>query len=169
MARSVAGSKRPVTPREDPRRGRVVHSISRSAPVAQPSMHWSTSDVPHRDSASVFWLTSTITVGSRYPPTVLEESDLINGHGPAVKVGDTVTVRYVEVGYSTLGTVGQTTWGQMPETFVVGQGGLTAGEDEGVVGMRVGGRRELIIPPDLAYEGLSNVTVVFVVDLLRIS
>jgi peptidylprolyl isomerase len=110
-----------------------------------------------------------ITVGSGYPPTGLEESDLIKGKGPAVKVGDTVTVQYVEVGYSTPGTVNQTTWGQVPETFIVGQGGLTAGEDEGVVGMRVGGRRELIIPPDLAYQGISNVTVVFVVDLLRIS
>jgi FKBP-type peptidyl-prolyl cis-trans isomerase len=111
----------------------------------------------------------TITVGSGYPPTVLEESDLITGAGPAVKAGDTVTVQYVEAGYSTPGTVAQTTWGQMPETFVVGQGGVTAGEDEGVVGMKVGGRRELIIPPDLAYEGISNVTVVFVVDLLRIN
>jgi len=111
----------------------------------------------------------TITLGSVYPPTVLEESDLIMGTGPAVKAGDTVTVQYVEAGYSTPGTVAQTTWGQMPETFIVGQGGVTAGEDEGVVGMKVGGRRELIIPPDLAYEGISNVTVVFVVDLLRIS
>jgi peptidylprolyl isomerase len=110
-----------------------------------------------------------ITVGSGYPPTVLEESDLIKGKGPTVKAGDTVTVQYVEVGYSTPRTVAQTTWGQAPETFIVGQGGVTAGEDEGVVGMRVGGRRELIIPPDLAYEGLSNVTVVFVVDLLHIS
>ena len=110
----------------------------------------------------------TITVGSGYPPTVLEESDLIKGTGPAVKAGDTVTVQYVEAGYSTPATVAQTGWGQMPETFNVGQGGITAGEDEGVVGMKVGGRRELIIPPDLAYEGISNLTVVFVIDLLRI-
>jgi peptidylprolyl isomerase len=111
----------------------------------------------------------TITVGSGYPPTVLEESDLIKGTGPAVKAGDTVTVQYVEARYSTPGTVAQTTWGQAPETFTVGQGGLTAGEDEGVVGMKVGGRRELIIPPDLAYEGMSDVTIVLVVDLLHIS
>jgi peptidylprolyl isomerase len=109
-----------------------------------------------------------ITVGTGYPPTVLEESDLITGTGPAVKAGDTVTVQYVEAGYTTPGTVVQKTWGQLPETFTVGQGGLTIGEDEGVVGMKVGGRRELIIPPDLAYQGLSDATIVLVVDLLRI-
>jgi peptidylprolyl isomerase len=111
----------------------------------------------------------TITVGPGYPPTVLEQSDLIEGTGPAVKAGDTVTVQYVEAGYTTPGTVAQTTWGQMPDTFTVGQGQVITGEDEGVVGMKVGGRRELIIPPDLAYEGLSDATVIFVVDVLRIS
>jgi peptidylprolyl isomerase len=111
-----------------------------------------------------------ITVGPGYPPTVLEESDLIQGTGAAVKAGDTVTVQYVEVGYSTPGTVVQTTWTQAPQKFTVGRGeALNPGEDEGVVGMKVGGRRELIIPSELADPGRSDATIVLVVDLLRIS
>jgi hypothetical protein len=110
-----------------------------------------------------------ITVASEYPPTVLQESDLIKGTGPAVKAGDTVTVQYVEAGYANPGKVIQTTWIQAPQKFVVGRGqALMVGEDEGVVGMQVGGRRELIVPPGLAYQGLSDATVVLVVDVLRI-
>jgi peptidylprolyl isomerase len=111
-----------------------------------------------------------ITVGSGYPPTVLEKSDLIKGTGRAVKVGDTVTVQYVEVDYTTPRKVIQTTWTQLPQTFSVGQGQVMVGEDQGVVGMRVGGRRELITPPDLSFGGSSSdATAVFVVDLVHIS
>jgi hypothetical protein len=52
---------------------------------------------------------------------------------------------------------------------MVSWAGLNAADNEGVVVMKVGGRRELIVAPDLAYEGLSNATVVLVVDLLRIN
>jgi peptidylprolyl isomerase len=113
-----------------------------------------------------------ITVGSRIPPPVLEESDLIKGRGRAVSVGDGVTVQYVEASYAHPGKVIQSTWIQGQQGFSVGQGeALMAGEDEGVVGMKVGGRRELIIPPALSLGGTSApiATVVLVVDLLHIS
>jgi peptidylprolyl isomerase len=110
-----------------------------------------------------------ITVGSGAPPVVLEGRDLITGTGRAVELGDTVTVQYVEISYTTPWMIGQTTWGQMPYSFTVGEGGVIAGWDEGMIGMKVGGRRELIIPPTLAYAGISDATVVLVVDLLRIS
>jgi peptidylprolyl isomerase len=109
-----------------------------------------------------------ITVGPGYPPTVLEKSDLIKGTGAAVKEGDTVTVRYVEVAYSNPGkVVPSTTWA--PETFTVGRDEpqIDPGLDQGVVGMKVGGRRELITPSGMdPANPLPN--SVLVVDLLRI-
>jgi peptidylprolyl isomerase len=109
-----------------------------------------------------------ITVGTGPPPAVLEASDLITGAGQAVETGDTATVQYVEANYATPGTVAVTTWGQAPFVFILGDHQLVTGWDEGLVGMRVGGRRELIVPPKLAYEGLSDATVVFVIDLLGV-
>jgi len=109
-----------------------------------------------------------MTVGTGQPPALLEASDLITGTGQAVKEGDTATVQYVEANYSTPGIVAQTTWGQAPFVIIVGSHLLVRGWDEGLIGMKVGGRRELIVPPGLAYEGLSDATVVFVVDLLGV-
>jgi FKBP-type peptidyl-prolyl cis-trans isomerase len=69
----------------------------------------------------------------------------------------------------------QSSWTSNPFTFTLGQGQVIAGWDKGVVGMRVGGRRELIIPPSLGYGAQSpgagiaaNDTLVFVVDLLKV-
>jgi peptidylprolyl isomerase len=98
------------------------------------------------------------------------------GTGPAAKAGDTVTVQYVGVNYATE-TQFQASWdANMPFTFTLGEGQVIKGWDEGVVGMKVGGRRELILPPDLAYgsspppnSGISaNATLIFVIDLLKI-
>ncbi len=106
------------------------------------------------------------------PPTALETEDLVEGDGAEAKAGDTVTVEYVGVAYST-GKEFDSSW-ERPEpfSFPLGGGQVIPGWDQGIEGMKVGGRRELTIPPDLAYgEGGSppdigpNETLIFVVDL----
>jgi len=118
----------------------------------------------------------TISVPPGAPPTQLESKDLIVGTGPAAKAGDTVSVQYVGVAYSS-GKVFDASWSRgQPFQFALGQGQVIAGWDEGVVGMQVGGRRELIIPPSLAYHATSpgpgiaaNDTLIFIVDLVKIN
>ncbi len=115
----------------------------------------------------------TVTVPSGAPPTKLETKDLIVGTGPEAKAGDTVTVNYVGVLYSN-GKEFDSSWSRKePFTFVLGKGQVIPGWDQGVVGMKVGGRRELIIPAELAYGAKGsppkippNSALVFVVDLL---
>lgn len=117
-----------------------------------------------------------VTAPTGRPPTVLESADLIVGTGVAAKANDTVTVQYVGVDYSTDRQF-QASWDtHSPFSFTLGVGQVIKGWDEGVVGMKVGGRRELIIPPKLAYgaspppnSGIeTNATLIFVVDLLKI-
>jgi peptidylprolyl isomerase len=119
----------------------------------------------------------TITVPSGSPPTQLETSDLITGTGPAAKAGDSVTVQYVLATYSSDKTI-QSSWTGQPFTFTLDANPeqVIPGWDQGVVGMQVGGRRELIIPPSLGYGAQSpgagiaaNDTLVFIVDLLKIN
>jgi peptidylprolyl isomerase len=117
----------------------------------------------------------TVTVPTSAPPTQLQSADLITGSGPAAKSGDSVTVQYVLATYSTHGVV-QSSWTAQPFTFTLGQGQVIPGWDQGVVGMQVGGRRELIIPPALGYGAQSpgagiaaNDTLVFVIDLQKIN
>lgn len=100
--------------------------------------------------------------------------DLVVGTGPEATASSTVTVNYVGVAAGT-GTEFDSSWktGQ-PATFPLS--GVIKGWQEGIPGMKVGGRRELVIPPDLAYgaqgspPGIGpNETLVFVVDLLAVS
>jgi peptidylprolyl isomerase len=130
--------------------------------------------VQDRSPAGTFGTEPTVTVPPGAPPTQLESTDLITGTGPAAKAGDTVTVQYVLATYSS-GKVIQASWTSQPFSFTLGEGQVIPGWDQGVVGMKVGGRRELIIPPKLGYgsqspgAGISdNDTLVFVVDLLKI-
>jgi peptidylprolyl isomerase len=116
----------------------------------------------------------TVTVPSGTPPTHLESADLIPGSGKAAASGDSVTVQYVLATYSS-GKVIQSSWTSQPFSFTLGQGQVIPGWDKGVVGMKVGGRRELIIPPSLGYGAQSpgpgiaaNDTLVFVIDLQKI-
>ena len=119
----------------------------------------------------------TVTVPKGKPPTRLETADLISGTGPAAKAGDSVTVQYVLATYSS-GRVVQSSWTTQPFTFILAATPeqVIPGWDQGVAGMQVGGRRELIIPPSLGYRDQSpgagiaaNDTLVFVVDLLKIN
>lgn len=116
-----------------------------------------------------------VTVPEGDPPAGLEIVDLKEGDGATASAGDTVTVDYVGVAQST-GQEFDASWnlGQ-PFTFTVGQGAVIRGWDEGIPGMKVGGRRQLVIPPDLAYgeQGAPpdigpNETLIFVVDLRSI-
>lgn len=116
-----------------------------------------------------------IEVPDEDPPGSLEIEDLTEGSGAAAKKGDEVTVHYAGVDYDT-GEEFDASWGGEPLTFQLGAGSVIAGWDQGVEGMRVGGRRQLTIPPDLAYgpEGYPpliapNATLVFVVDLLQVN
>lgn len=117
----------------------------------------------------------TIVVPPGAPPTELQVSDLIVGTGATVNAGDKVTVQYVLALYST-GKEFQSSWGGQPVTFTLAEGNVIPGWVQGLVGMRVGGRRELVIPPSLGYgasppagSGIaSNDTLVFIVDLTKI-
>jgi FKBP-type peptidyl-prolyl cis-trans isomerase len=103
----------------------------------------------------------------------LKIEDIVVGTGAEAKAGDTVTVDYT--GWLTNGTKFDSSIGKMPLVFVLGVGQVIKGWDQGVVGMKVGGKRTLTIPPDLAYgaqgagNGVipSNATLVFDVELLK--
>ncbi len=108
-------------------------------------------------------------------PTSLVKEDLKVGDGETATSGKTVTVQYV--GVSALnGRQFDASWDTgEPFSFPLGQGQVIQGWDQGVEGMKVGGRRRLVIPPDLAYgeEGSPptigpNETLVFVVDLVDV-
>jgi peptidylprolyl isomerase len=115
----------------------------------------------------------TVVVPSGSPPTQLQSADLITGTGPAAKTGDVLTVQYVLATYSSHKTV-QSSWTSKPFMFTLGTGVIT-GWDQGVAGMKAGGRRELIVPPSLGYGPSSpgagiaaNDTLVFIIDLVKI-
>jgi peptidylprolyl isomerase len=107
------------------------------------------------------------------PPKNLEITDVWEGDGAVAKAGDTVAVHYVGVAYST-GEEFDASWNRgEPLQFRLGVGQVIAGWDQGVQGMKVGGRRQLIIPPDLAYGDSGapgaiapGATLIFVCDLV---
>jgi peptidylprolyl isomerase len=116
-----------------------------------------------------------VTVPSGAPPKQLEETDLIEGTGAEAKSGDKVTVQYVGVGYDS-GEEFDASWNRgEPFSFTLGASEVIPGWDQGVEGMKVGGQRELVIPPELAYGETGappaigpNETLVFVIDLLEV-
>ncbi|MEA2193045.1 MAG: peptidylprolyl isomerase [Solirubrobacteraceae bacterium] len=108
------------------------------------------------------------------PPKKLYSRDIVTGKGKAAKLNDSVSVNYVGNSYST-GTEFDSSWSRgEPTTFQLKKGGLIEGWIEGIPGMRVGGRRLLVIPPDLAYKDQQNgsiapnETLVFVIDLKKV-
>ncbi|MGO9321147.1 MAG: FKBP-type peptidyl-prolyl cis-trans isomerase [Solirubrobacteraceae bacterium] len=113
----------------------------------------------------------TVTVPSGPAPSKLETKDLIVGKGAEAQAGATVTVNYVGVLYKN-GKVFDASWlRHEPSTFSLNS--VIPGWTKGIPGMRVGGRRELVIPSALAYGAKGspptippNAPLVFVVDLL---
>ncbi|MEU1284652.1 FKBP-type peptidyl-prolyl cis-trans isomerase [Kitasatospora sp. NPDC005856] len=109
-------------------------------------------------------------------PTELQIRDIVVGDGAEAKKGLNVSVRYVGVTFET-GEEFDASWNRSPNEFrfPLGAGRVIKGWDRGVVGMKVGGRRELTIPASLAYGDQSpsplipaGSTLIFVVDLLAV-
>ena len=117
-----------------------------------------------------------VTVPAGDPPADLQIDDVTIGEGEEARAGQTVTVHYVGVSFSS-GNEFDSSWSRRdPFSFRLGAGQVITGWDRGVAGMRVGGRRQLTIPAKLAYgdRGAGGVikpgeTLVFVVDLLGLS
>tara|TARA_S200000501_G_scaffold339387_1_gene346957 strand:+ start:6557 stop:7474 length:918 start_codon:yes stop_codon:yes gene_type:complete len=133
--------------------------------------------------ATLVFVVDLVAVLDLQPPAIpeptevgalLEVEDLVAGTGDPVESGDTVTVHYL--GTLTDGTVFDASWRRgMPFTTTIGVGMVIPGWDQGIVGMREGGRRLLKIPSDLAYgergSGAAippDTPLLFVVDLIRI-
>ena len=119
---------------------------------------------PHKTTTATSWVTT---------PSGLKYQDVVVGKGPQPKVGDTVVVNYT--GKFTNGKVFDTSVGKQPFEFHLGRGEVIKGWDEGVGSMHVGGKRKLLIPPDLAYGQAGypgvippNSTLTFDVELLKI-
>ncbi len=116
-----------------------------------------------------------VTIPDGPPPTELQIDDVTVGDGDEALEGSVPVMHYVGVSWST-GAEFDASWDRgSPFQFVLGRGQVIAGWDQGVTGMRVGGRRRLTIPPHLGYgeQGAGGViapneTLVFVVDLVSI-
>jgi FKBP-type peptidyl-prolyl cis-trans isomerase len=114
--------------------------------------------------------------GTGSPPAELKAETLIAGSGPAIKSGEKATVQYVGVLFKD-GEEFDTSWGKgkQPFSFTIGGGQVIQGWDQGVPGMKVGERRRLTIPADLAYGAQgsppkigANEPLIFDIDLKKI-
>jgi peptidylprolyl isomerase len=120
-----------------------------------------------------------VSKGSGDPPSELVVKDIVAGKGKRAKAGDTVGVQYVGVLFDS-GKEFDASWrGDQPGQeleFPLGEGRVIPGWDQGLVGMRVGGRRRLVIPAELAYgaQGFPpaippNAALIFDVDLKNVT
>jgi peptidylprolyl isomerase len=150
-----------------------------STPAAGATASAATTDTGYPGTASgPLSKEPTVTPPPGAAPTTLQVKDLTTGTGAEAKAGEQLTVNYVGILFSG-GTEFDSSWKRQRRfTFTLGTNQVITGWDEGVAGMKVGGRRELVVPPTLAYgaQGFAtvppippNATLVFVVDLLGIS
>jgi peptidylprolyl isomerase len=119
-----------------------------------------------------------ITVPKTPKPTKLEVKDLVVGTGPEIAAGDDVVMQYAGSSWST-GQEFDSSWSRGKTPFPVqnvGQAGVIAGWNQGLIGMKQGGRRQIIIPPDLGYGAAGsppkigpNETLIFVVDAEQVT
>jgi hypothetical protein len=129
--------------------------------------------IPAVDHAADLKVAPVIAAGSGTPGTSLATRDLVVGTGTAAVATSTVRIQYVGALYAT-GKVFDATWarGAQPATFGLDQ--VVPGFAQGIVGMKIGGRREIVIPPALGYGSQTNgpipgnSTLVFIVDLLGV-
>ena len=118
---------------------------------------------------------------STTPGVSYSQTELVVGSGKVAAAGNTVTTNYTLWLYSPTGADNkgsqlQTSVGSAPFTFVLGTGGVIKGFDQGTVGMAVGGKRRLIIPPSLGYGSAGsgngqippNANLVFEIELLNV-
>jgi len=118
----------------------------------------------------------TVPKGTGAAPKALKVETLIAGSGPEIKNGQQATVQYVGVLFKN-GKEFDTSWGKgkQPFAFTIGSGQVISGWDQGVLGMKVGERRRLTIPADLAYGAQGsppkigpNEPLIFDIDLKKI-
>jgi peptidylprolyl isomerase len=119
-----------------------------------------------------------ITVPKTPKPTKLEIKDLIVGTGPEIAAGDDVTMQYAGSSWST-GQEFDSSWSRGKSPFPVqnvGNAGVIDGWNQGLIGMKQGGRRQIIIPPSLGYGAAGsppkigpNETLIFVVDAEQVT
>jgi FKBP-type peptidyl-prolyl cis-trans isomerase FkpA len=124
--------------------------------------------------------TDSPTSPSSQPRGEYSQTDLTVGTGTEAVAGRRLTVHYTLWQYDPTrpenkGTQYQTSVGAAPFGFTLGTGGVIRGWDQGVVGMRVGGRRRLVLPPELAYGAAGsaptippNATLIFEIELLDV-
>jgi peptidylprolyl isomerase len=114
----------------------------------------------------------TISSPSGTPPTTLVTEDVIVGSGKIAVATSTLTVHYTLMAWST-GEIVESSWSGEPAQFPLS--GVILGWQQGIPGMAVGGRRLLVIPPDLGYGAAGggpiapNETLIFVVDLIDVA
>ena len=117
-------------------------------------------------------LAPTISSPSGTPPVALVTEDVIIGSGKVAGPDSTLTVHYTLMAWST-GEIVESSWSGQPAQFPLS--GVILGWQQGIPGMAVGGRRLLIIPPDLGYGAAGggpigpNETPIFVVDLIDVA
>jgi hypothetical protein len=131
------------------------------------------SPVTDPSPAGVWGKAPTVVVPPGAPPTKAESDNLITGTGPAVAIGDTFTVEYILADYASRKVL-QSSWPH-PYTGTLETGGFINGWVQGMVGMKAGGRRELILPPVDAYGATppagipKNDTLIFIIDLIKVT
>lgn len=155
-------------------REKAAHASHRRASNRRASHHGRRSKLPVIGNATNLNLEPVVHATKGKPPKKLEVKDLVVGTGAAVTTSSTVSVVYVGANYTTGKDFTQATWtSKRPTTFPLS--GVVPGFAEGLIGMKVGGRREIVIPPSLGYGDQSegpikaNETLVFVVDLKGVS
>jgi peptidylprolyl isomerase len=116
-----------------------------------------------------------VVVPKGVSPKKFAYKEIVEGSGPTAKAGDKVSVQYVGVGFDTEKEFDSSWSRNEPYPFTLGEGAVIKGWDKGVEGMKVGGRRELLLPPELAYGPAGrppsigpNETLIFIIDLLEI-
>jgi peptidylprolyl isomerase len=144
-------------------------------PIPEPQAPASATVTPTAGEADID-TKPTVPKGSGTPPTTLKAETLIAGSGAEIKNGQQATVQYVGVLFKN-GKEFDTSWGKgkQPFTFTLGSGQVISGWDQGVLGMKVGERRRLTIPADLAYGAQGsppkigpNEPLIFDIDLKKI-
>lgn len=150
--------------------------LTMAAPLVVTATTHAADPVPTAPHPESMMSKPTITIPEKTaPPTTLQSEERQVGTGAEAVAGKTVVVQYVGVSWST-GKEFDSSWDRrQPFSFKLGGGQVIKGWDQGVAGMKVGGRRQLVIPPDLAYGNRAvggvikaNETLVFVVDLLEV-
>jgi peptidylprolyl isomerase len=158
-----------------PEQGSTVENVTATATTPTTTTPTTTVTTPTSGTLSK---EPVIVIPKGAAPRTLIIRDVVKGTGPVAKKGSTVWVNYVGKLFST-GKIFDASWKDTPGKafgpITIGAGQVIKGWDQGLVGMRVGGRRELIIPPTLAYGASGsppaipkNATLVFVVDLLAV-